>query len=400
MPPRRRTSRHHPVPRYVAAALGIAALASAGWGVYRWATAGSSSQHGAAGGTSRRGEQQDQPGPVGPRHLPPPGYKRPSLSLSLPFDFAHSHAYTQALVGLVAALAPYFLVTLIQPCSQGPLPGREKAGLGDTLAQTQEALADVPWFDSRRVVEYSTLSGRQALAKALACDVHVEAVLAPASPPRRTDEPDEPRPVVVDGSASLGPDASSGSDSDSSDEGSADWRSNPDDTPDMSSILIIKHGTSLRQQREYISSLLQGNRVVCLLVLPHVGETALPAQLAQLPENHTYAQHKRALRRCARTHAKEIGTFRRTFLPNGQAESPDGKLVLLDCAPAYLRAAARRVENIDTCSATGSDTTSTGSEARDEEYDPVAVQQAQLEDHAIGWSEAQNGLLCLRARWK
>lgn len=374
--------RRHPNRRnsYIGAALGVAALATAGWGVYRWATSASSS----AG-------PGDGP-PLGAKKVPPlprKGSNRPTLSLSLPAGFSLSDGQSEALVQLVAAIAPYYVVTLILPQYSMPSRGKERAtATADavpTSVSLRTILADVPFFDARRILEYSTLSGRQALAKALGCDVHVETSLSPA----QTLGHDAEQSELLNSSSS----------SDSSDEDPS-WHAGSDDSPDTESILIIKQGTKLRRQQAYLSSLALGQRIVVLLILPRVGLSALPAQIAHLAPAQSAKEHKRAVKKFARAHAKQVGTLRRTFFPANKTVTLDGKLVLLDCAPEYLRAAARRVENIDSRSATGSDTTSTTSEAWDDDFDPVSTQDAQLKDQRAGWHEAQHGLLHLRARWK
>lgn len=110
------------------------------------------------------------------KRLPP----RPSLSLSLPPSFSRTPASLDLLRQLIETLSPAFLIHLITPpppedASQGD-SGGDEYGV-QSVAELAAALQDIALFDSRRVLEYSRSEGRQALARALACDAHLEVFL-------------------------------------------------------------------------------------------------------------------------------------------------------------------------------------------------------------------------------
>lgn len=103
-----------------------------------------------------------------------PNRNRPSMSLCLSTSFDRSNARSMAgLHGLLERLSPLFVVHLI-------VPGNAEVELSQSIASLAATLDDVDDFDTRRILEYTQLSGRFALSRALACDCHVEVSLPTA----------------------------------------------------------------------------------------------------------------------------------------------------------------------------------------------------------------------------
>ena len=105
--------------------------------------------------------------------IPPPSHTRarPSLSLSLPPSISRADgASLSGLRSLLAVLAPLYVVHLI-------VPGSEAVELSESLASLAALLGPISEFDARRMLEYTQGAGRFALARALACDCHVEVAL-------------------------------------------------------------------------------------------------------------------------------------------------------------------------------------------------------------------------------
>ncbi|CBQ68291.1 conserved hypothetical protein [Sporisorium reilianum SRZ2] len=96
---------------------------------------------------------------------------RPSLSLTLSPTFARTDpAAIAGLRTLLTAIAPLFVVHLIAL-------GCEADELSTSIASLAAALGAIADFDARRILEYTQPAGRFALARALACDCHVELAL-------------------------------------------------------------------------------------------------------------------------------------------------------------------------------------------------------------------------------
>lgn len=129
---------------------------------------------------------------------------RPTLSLSLPPHFPRTSEGLSLLADLLQELSEHYLIHLIVPTLQSPQgppdmqlnrpPGFDEdqetdITLDPSAASLARALAHVPHFDKRRILEYSKPEGRQAVARALACDAHVQMLLSgPAAGGDDTDQ--------------------------------------------------------------------------------------------------------------------------------------------------------------------------------------------------------------------
>ncbi|GAC74277.1 hypothetical protein PANT_10d00104 [Moesziomyces antarcticus T-34] len=105
---------------------------------------------------------------------------RPSLSLSLSSSFTRDAASISSLRTLLGALAPEFIVHLIVPGSS--------ADLTASIQALTTSLGAIPDFDARRVLEYSQGGARFALARALACDCHLDLALPGSREPATATE--------------------------------------------------------------------------------------------------------------------------------------------------------------------------------------------------------------------
>ncbi len=207
-PPNRARSRN----RTLALAGGALAALSLAYGAYTWYTsgpAGPAFRPGAGPATpaaDAKGKGRFDGAGAASSGASSKLAARPSLSLSLPPSFRRTEESLQQLAELLEELSQHYLVHLILPETDAATssnqqtprfavhagaPRRGPPGLNDSgrdLALPQEpsaasiaaALCAVPNFDIRRILEYSVAPGRQAVARALACDAHVQ-VLLPAA---------------------------------------------------------------------------------------------------------------------------------------------------------------------------------------------------------------------------
>ncbi|PWY99648.1 hypothetical protein BCV70DRAFT_232005 [Testicularia cyperi] len=89
---------------------------------------------------------------------------------------------------LLGALSSIYVVHLI-------VPGRDNVDVSSSIMDlvARANLADVPAFDSRRILEYTRLEGRYALSRALACDCHLEVALPESNELKTIQELDKIR---------------------------------------------------------------------------------------------------------------------------------------------------------------------------------------------------------------
>ena len=177
------------------------AAASLAYAAYQWYSSGSASgpsgpslprSGGLAGsgdGTAQRKANLQASRGDGPKLA-----SRPTLSLSLPPHFPRTSEGLSLLADLLEELSEHYLIHLIVPSlpssSQGPPdmqanrpPGYDEdqerdITLDPSAASLARAFAHVRHFDKRRILEYSKPEGRQAVARALACDAHVQVLLS------------------------------------------------------------------------------------------------------------------------------------------------------------------------------------------------------------------------------